>query len=199
MIYIEGNIGVGKTTLLDSLKTYDFNVIVEPIEEWGDLLKLYYNDKKTYAFIFQMKILLSWIGKFMTLDNRDLYFTERSLFSGRDIFFKTTCEDGFVSTRDKLEFYECFDKLLNIKCIKDLVKPKAYIYLKASPETCYKRIKQRNRIGEEHITLEYLQKLDLYHQNWINQERAKGIQVLEIDSSVEYKQDELYLKILNLL
>ena len=199
MIYIEGNIGVGKTTLLNNLKNYHFNVITEPVEQWGEILKLYYNDKKKYAFRFQMKILLTWIEKFITLNNTDVYFTERSLFSGREVFFKLTCENGHVNNKDILEYNECFDKLLNISCIKDIVKPKAYIYLRTSPEICHERVKKRNRIGEEHITLEYLQTLDMYHHCWINKEKEKGVQVLEIDNSFEYKGEEIYIKILDFL
>ena len=196
MIYIEGNIGVGKTSLLNNLKLYHFNVITEPVEQWCEILKLYYNDKQKYAFRFQMKILLTWIEKFILLNNMDVYFTERSLFSRRDVFFKITCENGHVNDKDILEYHDCFDKLININCIKDIIKPKAYIYLKASPEICYERVKKRNRIGEEHITVEYIEKLDLYHQNWINKEREKGIQVFEIDNSFEYHNEEMYTKII---
>ena len=38
IIYIEGNIGTGKTTLLEILKTYfpnkNNNVIYEPVDQW---------------------------------------------------------------------------------------------------------------------------------------------------------------------
>ena len=198
MIYIEGNIGVGKTTLLDTLREYHFNVITEPVEQWGEILQLYYKNKTKYSFKFQMKILLTWLEKFILLNETDLYFTERSLFSGRDIFFDTMCKNGYVSDKDKCEYYECFDKLVGVSCINKIIKPSAFIYLKASPEICFKRIQERKRVGEEHITLEYLETLDSCHQKWINEQRENGIPVLEIDNTVKHSPEDIIERILQL-
>ena len=42
-----------------------------------------------------------------------------------------------------------------------------YIYLRASPETCIECIKKRGRIEEESIGLDYLKKLNEYHDKWL--------------------------------
>jgi len=199
MIYIEGNIGVGKTTLLNALIKYNLHVITEPVEKWVDILELYYGNKQKYAFLFQMKILLSWIDKIMLIDNSNVYFTERSLLSGKEIFFYQTCKENLVNEDNIKEYNDCFDQLTSIDFIKKIIKPTAYIYLKAPPEICYQRIKKRNRQGEEHITLEYLQTLDLHHQVWLKKQMEKGVKVLEIDNSEELCVDKMYQKILSLL
>ena len=63
---IEGPIGAGKTTLLTNTKkvlieNYDIAAVIypEPMQEWketpaGDLLSLFGDDKKAFAFITQV-------------------------------------------------------------------------------------------------------------------------------------------------
>ena len=41
------------------------------------------------------------------------------------------------------------------------------IYLQCNADICLKRIKERNRLGEN-ISIQYLEKCDKYHEDWIN-------------------------------
>lgn len=59
---------------------------------------------------------------------------------------------------------------------------KAIIYLRCSPELCLKRIKQRNREGEEGIPLDYLRKVHERHEEWLK--TLKDIPILAIDTGV---------------
>lgn len=74
IISIEGNIGSGKSSLIDNLKTYYSNYkeskiifISEPIDIWksivdnnnNNLLNLYYQDQNKYSFPFQIMTLSS--------------------------------------------------------------------------------------------------------------------------------------------
>jgi len=75
-IFIEGNIGVGKSTFIKQIKNYfnnEFNYIEEPIEEWSEhtidnsetkinYLSLYYSNQPKYAFVFQCLVLLHLIN-----------------------------------------------------------------------------------------------------------------------------------------
>ena len=77
IIYLEGNIGSGKSTLIEFLQTYiteknlDADVILEPVEEWMEtkdsnetnILEHYYQDAKKYGFAFQINALLSRVKK----------------------------------------------------------------------------------------------------------------------------------------
>ena len=56
-IVIDGNIGCGKTTLLNQLKNkLDSFSVLESVEEWkkDGILDKYYQNPKEMAFIFQM-------------------------------------------------------------------------------------------------------------------------------------------------
>ena len=77
IIYIEGNIGTGKTTLLEIIKTYFPNknntVIYEPVDQWKlvkdehgvNLLDKFYSDIQKWSFAFQMNSFISRIHRVM--------------------------------------------------------------------------------------------------------------------------------------
>ena len=60
-----GNIGCGKSSVLNKIKGYrDMAVRDEPMDKWENtggqnLLKMYYDDPKKWAFIFQTQVLLT--------------------------------------------------------------------------------------------------------------------------------------------
>ena len=65
---IEGNIGSGKSTIIERLKERypQFIYLPEPVDEWNKIkdnsgvtiLEKFYNDKKRYSFSFQMMVSL---------------------------------------------------------------------------------------------------------------------------------------------
>jgi deoxyadenosine/deoxycytidine kinase len=55
------------------------------------------------------------------------------------------------------------------------------VYLRCRPETCFLRIKKRNRHEEEEVPLEYLQLVHEKHESWIGGEGEKS-RVLVIDT-----------------
>jgi deoxycitidine kinase/deoxyguanosine kinase len=60
------------------------------------------------------------------------------------------------------------------------------IYVNTNVENSYKRIKIRNRKGEENITKDYLQKLDDYHKEWLYSDNL-GSSLLKIDGNIPYE------------
>ncbi|GJW03516.1 deoxynucleoside kinase [Tanacetum coccineum] len=45
--------------------------------------------------------------------------------------------------------------------------PDAFIYLRASPDTCHKRMMLRKRAEEGGVSLEYLRDLHEKHESWL--------------------------------
>jgi deoxyadenosine/deoxycytidine kinase len=56
------------------------------------------------------------------------------------------------------EEFALYDKIYSILSV-DIPRPDLVIYLQASPEALYKRIKQRGRVYERDIEFEYIEKL----------------------------------------
>ena len=77
------------------------------------------------------------------------------------------------------------------------VEPEGYIYIKTSPETCYERIKKRNRTEESNIPLEYLNNLNDKHEKWLLSNDNNNVPVLVLDGEEDFENDEIiFLKYL---
>lgn len=91
-ILIEGNIGVGKSTLLNYFKQFDqIEIVQEPVEKWqnlngSNLLDLMYKDSQTWGFPFQMFALLLMLQNHNLQTVKKVKIMERSLFSAHNCF-----------------------------------------------------------------------------------------------------------------
>jgi len=190
LISVEGNIGAGKSSLIEILKNRhkDWNFIEEPVGVWSNLkndageslLQIYYKDRKRWSYTFQSCALLSrfqniengLLGKnkvsvpgHKTEDNSRLVFvTERCLDTDYHVFTKMLQDEGSI---DKLEF-EIYHRLYQHLQSTTTIPLSAIIHVDTDPIECMKRIANRNREGESEIPLEYLSSLDKYQHSWIN-------------------------------
>lgn len=201
MIYIEGNIGAGKSTFLELFKEYlvqnlpGSKVLPEPVQAWMEtqdsngksILQHYYEDQKKYGFTFQMNAFISRVNEIEEIRKENLQhlFVERSVYTDKNVFTLTNYKNGNINEIE----HEVYQQWFNVFTEKFNLKPKAYIYLKTSPETCAVRIKRRDRTGESSIPLEYLRELHILHDTWLAQEKKFGVPVLEVDVSVDYIAD----------
>ena len=159
-IVIDGNIGAGKSTLLNELyKKHKYIICKEDIEVWKPWLSLFYKNTKKNSFGFQLRVLLSHL-KHKDCDSnypREPVFLERSPSTCNNIFGVLLKESGDLTN---LEYNLCeeYEKEFGWN-------PDIYIYLHTTPEICHKRIKKRNRLGEETISIEYLKKVHNQYEN----------------------------------
>ena len=174
LISIEGNIGSGKSTLVEYLKSLGTYIFVdEPVNEWltikdkdgSNALECFYKDKKENAFCFQILAYITRLKKLMDKlkNNPDnvIIITERSIETDRNVFAKMLYEDGFLSSIEWETYNYWFDTF------KDVSKVDLIIYIKTSPEKCLERINKRNRVEENNIKLDYLEKCNKYHDDWL--------------------------------
>jgi deoxyadenosine/deoxycytidine kinase len=193
LISIEGNIGAGKSTLIEEIKKHntDWNFIAEPVDIWSSitnvegksLLSLYYEDPKRWSYSFQSCALLSRfqnIQKALAFAARDDSHLNQDgkgscVPSRRPVFITERCLDTDYNvfakllrdegSIDKLEF-EIYDRLYQHLRESMTASLTAIIHVDTSPEDCMDRIKIRNRIGESAISLDYLHSIDRYQNNW---------------------------------
>jgi deoxyadenosine/deoxycytidine kinase len=59
--------------------------------------------------------------------------------------------------------------------------PDLYVYLRTSPEICLERLKRRGRPEEGHYTLEMLQELEGYHNEWLLKQNETRVLVINGD------------------
>ncbi|XP_025081103.1 thymidine kinase 2, mitochondrial-like isoform X2 [Pomacea canaliculata] len=139
-VAVEGNIGCGKTTFLQYFRSRPrVHILPEPVEKWKSL------------------------NGFNCFKHGRIKMIERSVYSARKCFVENLYQKGLMSDLDYTilqKWHEWLSKNANIGV--DLI-----VYLKASPETCYNRIKKRNRSEECDISLDYLKDLHRLHENWL--------------------------------
>jgi len=177
-IYIEGNIGTGKTTFLTFLKENSIdiplNIVYEPVDQWQqikdsagkNLLEHFYENQDKWSFAFQMNSFISRVKKVEDISREypdNINIVERSVFTDRQCFAKNCFETGKLNEIE----YEIYCRWHDWLCTEFQVKPMGFIYLKTSPEVSHERILKRSRVGEEGIPLDYLKLLHNLHEEWL--------------------------------
>jgi deoxyadenosine/deoxycytidine kinase len=203
IISVEGNIGIGKSTLLDNIETYTNNnlndnsiiILREPVDEWlkikdsneKTILSHFYEDPDRYRCSFQL-IVLKTMNELLseTIKNNPnckLIICERSVLSCYNVFAK------MMLNEIELKIFESFYSQYN------LFIPHKIVYLETTAITCSQRIEKRNRECEQNIELDYLIKCEKYHQDWLNtllQEENVKIKIMKINinSNINYNLND---------
>lgn len=154
-IAIEGNIGIGKSTLLPRLQEAlgpGWNSLSERADEdpeFNRLLEAFYKDPNKQVDL-QSFITQRRLREFRKLaSDPQHYLFERSFF-GELIFTHANLQSHALPEGPLAGFY--FNILAALKeCRYD-----ALIYLKAPPETCFERIRRRARGAENTISYDYV-------------------------------------------
>lgn len=171
IVSLEGNIGAGKSTLLLELGTRlpaGWLYLEEPVNVWETfcdehgktMLTKFYADPAKYAFAFQ---IMAYTTRLLALNallaqNPVGIVCERSLDADHHVFAKMLRDDG------------CLEKVLyDIYVAQAASAPAldAIVYLDVGVETCFQRIQQRGRTGEEAVERDYLKKCEAYYASWI--------------------------------
>ena len=193
---IEGNIGSGKSTILKLLQlAQNVEVIQEPVDMWLDikdndnknLLQHFYSDMDRYSYMFQTMVFKTRLQSLEKTQVEPFRFSERSIWTDRFVFGKMCLEDNKMNSIESSCYKFWFEWLEE----KFKPKPDGIIYIKCSPEKCLERIGNRGRDEENKIPIEYLDKLNLYHDEWFK--NWKETPLLIIDN----EEDNNYLSILD--
>lgn len=186
-VLVEGNIGVGKSTLLNYFRHFDdVEIVAEPIEKWqnlngSNLLDLVYRDAKTFGFPFQMYTLLLMLQNHVLNTAKKVKILERSLFSAHNCFNKILNEQNNL----KKEEYDILNDRMDYVQCKFNVHANLIVYLRTSPEQVFDRIKQRNRPEENDISLDYICRIHELHEEWLMRGLYYGkIPIIVLDASL---------------
>ena len=189
IFFLEGDIGVGKTKLINKLREKGYSIELEPVKHLQDngLLEAFYKNPRKYSYIMQNTM---FILKMEIINNikSDIVFIERSPFCDKECFASLLHDDGLIDDIEWLTYNLWYNKL--IKQMEQI--DYAFIYLKAEPQICKERIENRGRKGEESISLEYLEKLSKKHDEWLN--NMPQDKVLVLDSSLDKEHIDEHIK-----
>ena len=193
IVSLEGNIGAGKSTIIEKLREkYEGNLedrtkyfgrladakivfMQEPVDVWTSvcdsvtgesILEKFYKDPKTYSFAFQVMVYNTHLEAFRRAvkENPDCVL----LICERSIdagrhIFSQMLKDDGMI--DDVSF-QVYQKLFDSTAHEFPLD--AVLHLDVVPEICLQRIGKRSRDGEDSISLEYLEKCDKYYREWLS-------------------------------
>lgn len=163
-IAVAGNIGVGKSTLVDKLcQRLGWQPFYEPVME-NPYLSDFYNDMSAWSYHSQTFFLSHRLRIHHELVNYPgSVIQDRSIYEDAEIFAQNLYLQGYMSKRD----YDTYRALY--QAVSDfLPPPDLVIYLRASVPTLIKRISLRARSYERDISPSYLDGLNDLYEKWFS-------------------------------
>lgn len=168
-IFVEGNIGSGKTTFLKHFAALDKVVtLAEPVDRWREVrgenfLNLMYTDPSRWGITFQTYVQLTMLDLHTKPVDRPIKMMERSIHSARYCFVENLHQSGLMPNPDFIALDEWFNWIVK----NHDVAGNFIIYLRTTPEVVHRRMLSRARSEESCVPLEYLQKLHQLHEDWL--------------------------------
>jgi deoxyguanosine kinase len=168
-ITVEGNIGVGKTTLTHLLaKHFNARLILEEFAD-NPFLPKFYEKPEQYAFPLELFFMA------------ERYKQLKDMVHTKDLFQSVTVSDYlftkcllFAKVNLPEEEFRLYQKLFDI-IHQQLTFPDILIYLHAPVQKLQANIKKRNRSYEQSIPDEYLFNIQETYTSYIKQHNIKTI------------------------
>lgn len=175
-IAVAGNIGAGKSTMVDWLcQTYGFRPFMEP-NLLNPYLDDFYADMSGWAFHSQISFLSHKFRIHMDLmAEPTTVVQDRTIYEDAEIFARHLHESGKIDDRDFATYCDLYEAMQ-----KALAPPDLLLVLRCSVRAIRRRIKQRGRANEQAIPAAYLKHLNRLYDDWF--ERWELSPVLEINT-----------------
>ncbi|MFK8056653.1 MAG: deoxynucleoside kinase [Saprospiraceae bacterium] len=176
-IAVSGNIGAGKTTLCEKLgKHFDWEVQFESTDD-NPYLNDFYEDMSRWAFNLQVYFLHNrYKGILDILKGEKTVIQDRTIFEDAHIFAPNLHQMGLMSERDFNNYFELFQSMQTQIQAPDLV-----IYLRAGIPTLVNHIGKRGREYEGSISIDYLKRLNVRYDDWIQAYNAGPKLIVDVN------------------
>jgi deoxyadenosine/deoxycytidine kinase len=164
LILVAGNIGSGKTSLTERIgERLGWRTAYESVAD-NPYLSNFYADMKAWAFHLQIFFLGHRAEQHVELweDPRSAII-DRSIYEDAYIFARALYSMGNLNETD----YHAYRKLFNV-VVENLPTPSLLVHLKAPVPLLMERIKKRARNMETGISSDYLELLDSYYEDWMD-------------------------------
>lgn len=175
-IAIEGNIGAGKTTLVNKIAD-DFNAKTV-LERFADnpFLPKFYEDQLRYAFPLEMSFLAD---RYQQISDDLAQFDLFKDFIVADYhIFKSLIFAKITLSEDE---YRLYRKLFEI-IYKEMKKPDLYIYLYQNTDRLLQNIKLRGRDYEQKIPAKYLEKINSGYLDYIKSQPELNVLIIDVSN-----------------
>ncbi|MFQ5911020.1 MAG: deoxynucleoside kinase [Thermoplasmata archaeon] len=185
-VAVEGPIAVGKTDLANGLaRRLRARTVLENVAE-NPFLASFYRDMRAHSFQTQIFFLLSRYKQMREIAQADLFY-ERVIsdyiFAKDRIFAYLNLDDEELSLYEKI--YPFFES--------EIMLPDLVIYLQASPEHIFERMKKRDRPYERPISIEYTRELTEAYNRFFFHYASTPLLVVNANA-LDFSRDEEAVK-----
>ena len=176
-IAIAGNIGVGKSTLVEKMCAHlGWEPFFEGVVD-NPYLADFYADMARWSFHSQIFFLGRRLRDLRRLmDDPRNVVQDRSVYEDAEIFARNLYRQGCINERDWQSYHELYSALTELLPPPDLI-----VYLQASVPTLLNRIALRGREYEKKIAPEYLAQLNTLYEEWISSFRVCPVLIVPAD------------------
>ncbi|MBM3935559.1 MAG: deoxynucleoside kinase [Sphingomonadales bacterium] len=186
-IVIEGNIGVGKTTLATRLaQDWNMPLLLEKFLD-NPFLPFFYKDPERYAFSTETAFLAERYRQ-MNAEMDLVDWRQEGLVADYSFYKSLIFATQTLQPQEAALFKDLF-AIVN----KQLPQPQLWVYLSSPTHRLLGNIRQRGRAFEQEITAEYLARVEKAYATFL--EQAGGLRCLWVqwDEGADLMQDpELY-------
>ena len=189
-IVVEGNIGIGKTSLSKKLsEDLNKNLILEGFKD-NPFLEKFYKDPKRYVLNLELTFLVDRCRQLNDYKNQlDLFKT--GVVFDYDIV-KSLIFAGITLSENDFNLYRNIFYFMT----KDLLKPNLIIFLMQSPENLLLNIEKRGRYFEKNIKKDYLKKINQAYIKSLKSKEDWNILFIDI-TDIDFVENNLdYLELL---
>lgn len=162
-IAVAGNMGVGKTSLVEFLTSqYGFEPVYEPYTT-NPYLDDFYAEMGRWAFHSQVYFLSHKFRLHLGLnDSSATVVQDRTIYEDAEIFATNLGRTGMMNARDFQTYMELYQSMRGV-----LQPPDLMIYLRCPVRSIRQRIKRRGRPSELAIPVDYLRNLNVLYEEWV--------------------------------
>jgi deoxyadenosine/deoxycytidine kinase len=150
-IAVEGNIGAGKSTVLEALGGLGVPVVQEPLDDWGELLDAFYASPSEWGLAFSLKVLAG----FDDAHQHETCIVERCPLSCRHVFTQMLFNDGHL-TQEEWDLFKDYADTLGWA-------PDVIVYIDTPAHVCLERVRSRARPCEASVDLTYMRRLEFQY------------------------------------
>ena len=189
-IVISGNIGVGKTTLSEIIsKKFNWELQLEEVKD-NPYLDDFYKSMNDWSFHLQIFFLNSRFNQIQKIsESNNIIIQDRSIYEDFEVFTKTLHDSGVLMDREFNNYKRLYNTIL-----KYIEEPDLLIYLRnLNIDKIISNIEKRSRKFEKAIDKDYLKKLNLYYENWINKHPKDKVLTIDLSEN-DFIEDPKFLK-----
>lgn len=189
-IAIEGNIGVGKTTLTTKIaQDFKAKTVLERFAD-NSFLPKFYQDQSRYAFSLELSFL---VDRHQQLSSDMAQFDwSKDCVIGDYHFFKSLIFAKVTLPEDEFQLYSKVFEMIDTA----MPQPGLFLYLYQNTERLLQQIKQRGRSYEQDISAAYLDKINEGYLTYIQSQTNLNVLVIDVSDLDFVKNQSDYISIL---